>query len=203
MERIVLPSAVFLVLMACGPNERPAASEPAGATPVIADASIEDASQAVMMGAPDASLADASDASFIDPALFNAAHELVLVDVKLPKADGVVAIKSLRVSRNLIPAEIVIRIVRQNLGRFRLCLERLSERPTVHVIDVTTFFAIAKTGDSMLVRTVAAPNEELAHCVRNGFTDLDYPQPDPPLMAVELTLRFDVDALPAHHGAPL
>ncbi len=203
MEMIELRFAMFLVLAACGASERPTVCEQPRATPliVVADASRDEAPQVVSL--TDASVVDASDASRVDPALVTAAHALVLQDVKVdPSAHGVVTFKSVRVSHNFLPAEVITRILRQNFGRFRLCLER-DGRPSLRVIEVTTFFAIGQAGEVNLIETVSAPDEEFARCVRSGFSNLSYPQPDPPLVAVEVTLRLDADALPVRHGAAI
>lgn len=208
---------VAFALWGCGASEHPVASErtrvdaPACVPTPTADASsIDSFATAILADAGDASVVDAADASPpIDYALSRAAHDLPrVVEAKLPKpsATSILAFESLRSSANHMPPEVILRILKQNTGRWRLCFEAVvNEHPTIRLAELTAFFAIDKTGSVVLAETdPPASSDGFAGCVQRSLLSISYPQPEPAtMMAVEFTVRFDAAALPPRHGAAL
>jgi hypothetical protein len=83
-----------------------------------------------------------------------------------------------------LPEEVVQRIVRQNLGRFRLCYENALGRDSKIagtivakvLVDQTGAVARAETGPGAPGTTVA--DAALVNCVLLGFKNLTFPAPD-------------------------
>jgi hypothetical protein len=198
-----------MVCVACASPDKPAV---VGERPCpVLDASQLDAPLALPLDdASSASSVDASaasDAAATDPATITAAHVLALKPVALPAGDAheksVVTLKAVRASENLMPGLVIVRIVRQNFGRMRMCFENfINAYPTVRTAEVTTFFAIGSSGDVAFVDRSDSP-DSLAHCMERTYAGLSYPRPDPPLMAAEVTMSFDATAIPPRHGARL
>ena len=164
--------------------------------PVLLDASSTD-------GNLDATSADgAADAiATVDPTI-QAAHALELhaVDVPPPasREKQAVTFVSMRASTNAIPGRVITRIVSQNFGRVRLCVSTAAQ--PIHTADVTTFFAIRSTGDVAFAEAdPSLANVALAQCIQHVLAALSYPPPDPPLLAVEVKLHLDADAIPPQH----
>ncbi len=192
------------LLVACAASDKPAVVVDRPCP--VNDAGVAEASSDAGEGVFDASAleasasVDASDAAAVDVALVNAAHALALKPFTLARSPSaaVVAYKALRTSANKLPPEVIVRIVRQNFGRYRLCFENVRrERSTIRTAEVTTFFAIKGSGEVAFAETEPVDSvDPLAKCIQAGIGYLSFPQPDPPLIAVELTLAFDANAIP-------
>ncbi len=80
-----------------------------------------------------------------------------------------------------LPPEIIQRIVRRNINRFRFCYERgLSANPKL-AGKVVVRFAIDKTGavsTLSLSKDTTLPDASVAACVVTSFAALSFPQPD-------------------------
>ena len=79
-----------------------------------------------------------------------------------------------------LPGDVIQRIVRQNMGRFRACYEgglrlnpALAGRVAVQfVIDRQGQVSVAQDGDSDL------PNDAVRSCIVKSFYSLSFPSPD-------------------------
>jgi len=91
-----------------------------------------------------------------------------------------------------LPKEVIQRIVRQNLGRFRLCYENglrtnpeLAGRVAVRfVIDRSGAVAVAQDGGSDM------PDRGVIGCVVRGFQNLSFPEPDNAIVTVFFPIVF-------------
>ncbi len=91
-----------------------------------------------------------------------------------------------------LPAEVVRRIVRMNLGRQRACYERaLAMNPTLEGTVVTNV-VIARDGGVALASDggSALPNVDACQCIFRSFLGLSFPQPEGPPVRVQLVLRL-------------
>ncbi len=91
-----------------------------------------------------------------------------------------------------LPPEVIQRIVRQNFGRFRLCYENgLRSNPGLQG-RVIVKFVIDHNGD---VSTTAdggsdLPDQNVVSCVRRGFGNLKFPQPESGIVTVVYPIIF-------------
>jgi hypothetical protein len=81
-----------------------------------------------------------------------------------------------------LPPEVIQRIVRQNMGRFRYCYERALDRNPSLQGRVVTRFVIARDG-SVAFSTGEGPESDLPDpgvlsCVARAFGALSFPQPE-------------------------
>jgi hypothetical protein len=91
-----------------------------------------------------------------------------------------------------LPPEVIQRIVRQNIGRFRLCYENgmrtnpnLTGRVTVKfVIDRAGAVATVSDGGSDL------PDQGVIQCVVRSFGNLQFPQPEGGIVTVVAPVTF-------------
>ena len=90
-----------------------------------------------------------------------------------------------------LPPEVVKRIVRQHVGRFRLCYEgALRANPTLEG-KVTTTFTIRSDGSTEGVSTSTdLIDKNVAPCIAKVFALLSYPQPEGGVVKVSYPLLF-------------
>lgn len=92
-----------------------------------------------------------------------------------------------------LPPEVISRIVRANMGRFRLCYENgLRSNPSLKG-KVTTRFVIDRSG---AVSTAAdggsdLPDRQVVQCVVRGFANLSFPQPEGAVVTVSYPIVFN------------
>ncbi len=92
-----------------------------------------------------------------------------------------------------LPPEVISRIVRANMGRFRLCYENgLRSNPSLKG-KVTTRFVIDRSG---AVSTAAdggsdLPDRQVVQCVVRGFANLSFPQPEGGVVTVSYPIVFN------------
>ena len=82
--------------------------------------------------------------------------------------------------KGALPPEIIQRIVRQNLGRFRHCYENgLRNNPNLQG-RVATFFQIRTDGNVGVVRNGGSdmPDGNVLQCILRAFPSLSFPQPE-------------------------
>jgi hypothetical protein len=108
------------------------------------------------------------------------------------KGKGTGALAPSRVAYGRLPAEVIQRIVRQNFGRFRLCLEQspnfwwgISNRITVR-------FVIDRNGDvsSAFVTQTDIWDRKVTGCVARGFHTLHFPPPEGGVVVVSYPIMF-------------
>lgn len=91
-----------------------------------------------------------------------------------------------------LPPEVIQRIVRQNMGRFRLCYEAgLRSNPTL-TGRVTTKFVIGRDGSVAQSADGGSdmPSQEVTSCVVRSFQNLSFPQPDGGIATVIYPIVF-------------
>jgi vault protein inter-alpha-trypsin-like protein len=92
-----------------------------------------------------------------------------------------------------LPSEVILRILRQNFGRFRMCYEQgLSRNPALQG-SVSARFVVGRDG---AVTNVANAGSDLADvgatsCVLSAFSGLSFPQPEGGLVKVVAPLSFE------------
>jgi TonB family protein len=95
-----------------------------------------------------------------------------------------------------VPPEVVERIVRQNFGRYRLCYENgLRDNPKLEG-KVAIQFVIGKDGtvDSAKVGSSTLANDAVLQCVRRGFMNLSFPEPEHGTATVTCPLVFSLSS---------
>ncbi len=83
-------------------------------------------------------------------------------------------------SNGRLPAEVIQRIVRQNMGRFRLCYENgLRANPGLQG-RVSTQFVIGRDGAVSAANDAGSdlPDQKVVQCIVSSFTNLSFPQPE-------------------------
>ena len=91
-----------------------------------------------------------------------------------------------------LPPEVIQRIVRQNMGRFRLCYEAgLRGNPTLSG-RITTKFVIGRDGSVSQAADGGSdmPNQEVTSCVVRSFQNLSFPSPDGGIATVIYPIVF-------------
>jgi WD domain, G-beta repeat/WD40-like Beta Propeller Repeat len=90
-----------------------------------------------------------------------------------------------------LPKEVVHRIVRQNLGRFRLCYENgLRENPLLEG-RASVHFVVDSTGSVTKVTDAGSTlDAAVAHCVVRSFEALSFPAPESGTASVTYRLSF-------------
>jgi hypothetical protein len=94
--------------------------------------------------------------------------------------------------RGALPREVVLRIVRQNFGRFRICYENgLRANPKLEG-HVTTRFVINHAGEvaSFDFADHTLPDLNAARCVLRSFSGLSFPQPEEGAVIVRFQVLF-------------
>ena len=78
-----------------------------------------------------------------------------------------------------LPPEIIQRIIRQNMGRFRLCYERALERRPDLAGRVVTRFIVGRDGSVVLAVDAGSdlPDLNVVSCVVRAFQTLSFPEP--------------------------
>ncbi len=100
-----------------------------------------------------------------------------------------------------LPPEVVQRIVRQNLGRFRLCYENGLRTNAKLEGKVVIRFEIDPTGavsTSAVAKDTTLPDKATAACVERAFHGLSFPQPEGGKVVVVYPIQFSLpDPVPA------
>jgi hypothetical protein len=184
-SRSMLKSAGFVIVLstfvACQSPENSPPQNPQPAAVTSSDAS--------------APIAPSDDAGVlnVDASADDGGSGLSVANVKGDLTDSGV---SLRVENPTITGNIsqdeVLRIIRINYGRFRLCYERgLRSNPTL-AGRVDIHFVIDAQGNVKSVTDSGATlhDDATVACVRRGFTALDFPQPSSGAAKVTYPLVF-------------
>lgn len=94
-----------------------------------------------------------------------------------------------------LPAEMVLRVVRQGFGTFRLCYEELGTRKELTELQVTTTFSIATSGMVAAAETSADLGDpQFAACMNRGFKLLEFPAPRDGAVKVTFPIVFSPPA---------
>lgn len=91
-----------------------------------------------------------------------------------------------------IPAEVIQRIVRQNMGVFRMCYENgLRQNPSLNG-RVVTKFVIDRNGAVSQAADAGSDlaSQEVVGCVVRGFTNLSFPAPEGGIVTVSYPLML-------------
>lgn len=91
-----------------------------------------------------------------------------------------------------LPPEVITRIIRQNLGRFRLCYENgLRFNPSL-TGRVTTTFVIDRSGAVSIAKDSGSdmPDQGVTNCVVRGHANLSFPQPEGGIVTVVSPIMF-------------
>jgi hypothetical protein len=91
-----------------------------------------------------------------------------------------------------LPPEVVQRIVRQNLGRFRLCYENGLRRNPNLAGRVAVKFVIDRGGSVTMTQDAGSdlPDTSVTSCVVRGFGNLSFPQPEGGIVTVVYPMYF-------------
>jgi hypothetical protein len=92
-----------------------------------------------------------------------------------------------------LPPEVISRIVRANMGRFRTCYENgLRTNPNLQG-KVTTKFVIDRSGavSSAADGGSDLPDRQVVQCVVRGFGNLSFPQPEGGVVTVSYPIVFN------------
>jgi hypothetical protein len=93
-----------------------------------------------------------------------------------------------------LPTEVINRIVRRNLGRFRVCYEQgLAKDPTLSGTIATKFVIGAQGAVSTAARDASSTMKDttVASCVTNAFSSLMFPQPESGIVVVVYPVIFE------------
>ncbi|MEP7122785.1 MAG: AgmX/PglI C-terminal domain-containing protein [Byssovorax sp.] len=94
-----------------------------------------------------------------------------------------------------LPPEVVLRIIRQNFGRFRLCYENgLRTNPKLEG-KVTVHFVIENSGVVTSVSTAQGTDlkdKAMTKCLEKAFMTLSFPQPDGGKVIVNYPILFSL-----------
>jgi hypothetical protein len=91
-----------------------------------------------------------------------------------------------------LPKEVIVRIVRQNFGRFRMCYEQgLGRNPALEG-EVSVRFVIDRSGGVSNVSDngSALPDAEVKQCVFRAFFGLSFPMPEGGIVTVVYPMTF-------------
>lgn len=79
-----------------------------------------------------------------------------------------------------LPPEVILRIVRQNFGRFRLCYEKALETDSNLAGHVTVRFVIDRTGAVKEAKedSTDMPDKKLSACIVRAFDSFAFPAPE-------------------------
>jgi hypothetical protein len=91
-----------------------------------------------------------------------------------------------------LPAEVIQRIVRQNMGRFRACYEGgLRTNPTLEG-RVAVRFVIDRTGQVSVAQDAGSdlPDENVKQCIVRSFFSLSFPSPDDGMVTVSYPIAL-------------
>jgi hypothetical protein len=91
-----------------------------------------------------------------------------------------------------LPREVIMRIVRQNFGRFRLCYHQALENSAALTGKLTVRFVIGADGTVSRRDNLDSDlgDSALIGCVLKGFEALAFPRPDQGTVTVDYTLAF-------------
>jgi hypothetical protein len=92
------------------------------------------------------------------------------------------------------PTEVISRIVRMNIGRFRRCYENGLRSQSELMGDVQITFIIGVDGSVAGVRSAGSmPDKNVVSCVKAVFHDLAFPKPEEGLVKVTTSVQFKPD----------
>lgn len=121
---------------------------------------------------------------------------------QIPEDDGreAAALPALRVRvgdvevEGRLPKEVVTRIVRTHVGRFRLCAERGSSPRADGSSQLAVRFVVGRDGSvkSAVSERSSHPDPEVTNCVVRAFDDLSFPEPDGGVATV--VCRLDIQS---------
>lgn len=105
---------------------------------------------------------------------------------------GAGALPPYEVRYGRLPAEVIQRVVRQNFGRFRLCLEESRNAWWGLWARVTVRFVIGRTGavTSATVTESTVWDREVGACVARAFRGLQFPRPEGGVVVVSYPISF-------------
>jgi TonB family protein len=93
-----------------------------------------------------------------------------------------------------LPPEVIQRIVRQSVGRFRACYEKGALKKNLEG-EVRVRFVIGRDGALGTVDVEASTLEdaETVGCVKRVFLNMSFPQPEGGIVTVSYPIRFSAD----------
>jgi len=102
------------------------------------------------------------------------------------------ALAPFKVRLGKLPAEVIQRIVRQNFGRFRLCIEQTRNPWWGTFARVAVRFVIDRKGavSSATVTENTVWDREVGACVARAFRQLQFPQPEGGVVVVSYPILF-------------
>ncbi|HEY6726666.1 MAG TPA: AgmX/PglI C-terminal domain-containing protein [Polyangiaceae bacterium] len=115
-----------------------------------------------------------------------------------PTATGAPRVRVGRVTvSGRLPQEQIVRVVRANFGRFRLCYEQGLARNAALAGRVQLRFVIARDGSLSHVVDAGSdlPDSKVVRCVMNSLKGLSFPQPDAGLVVVVFPVLFEPPTL--------
>jgi hypothetical protein len=95
-----------------------------------------------------------------------------------------------------LPPEVIQRIVRQNVGRFRLCYETgLKNNPNLQG-RVAVKFVIDRSGAVAMTADAGSdlPDQNVVQCIVRGFGNLSFPRPEGGMVTVVYPMTFNAEA---------
>jgi outer membrane biosynthesis protein TonB len=94
-----------------------------------------------------------------------------------------------------LPPEVILRIVRQNFGRFRLCYENALKKKPKLSGRVATKFVIDRDGSVKMSQDNGSdlPDAQAVACIVASFGQISFPQPEGGIVTVVYPLVFSVD----------
>jgi len=101
-----------------------------------------------------------------------------------------------------LPPEVVKRIVRQNVGRFRLCYEQGLVKDAALAGNVEVSFMIVKDGSVSSVKGKGDLPDEVIACVSRAFKELSFPAPEGKPVNVKYPISFSAPQLADSASAP-
>jgi hypothetical protein len=171
---------VIFALVACESPGNPRAQNPLTTTPASRDASV-----------PVVSIGDAGNSDVADASANDGGTGLSLGIGDLKDSGVLVRTDNPIIAGNISQDE-VLRIVRINYGRFRLCYERGLRGDSTLAGRVDIHFVIDAQGSVKSVTDGGATlhDEDTVACVRRGFTALAFPAPSSGTVKVTYPLVF-------------
>jgi hypothetical protein len=108
------------------------------------------------------------------------------------KGKGAGALPPLKPSHGKLPPEVIQRIVRQNFGRLRLCVEKARNPGWALMGRVTVRFVIDWRGEVVSSKLVSSDiwDREVLSCVVRAFRSLHFPRPEGGMVTVSYPISF-------------
>jgi hypothetical protein len=91
-----------------------------------------------------------------------------------------------------LPDKVIDRIVKQNMGRFRLCFDSARKKTPGLEGTVKVKFVIDRQGAVSTSQDGGStfPDQDMVACVVRGFGNLSFPQPEGGIVTVVYPLHF-------------